>query len=104
MADTTFDTTQKVAVDLNTADDAGDLLGVPTGPITWANDNEAAAAVNIAPDTLTAEVVSVAEGVSNITVTDTSSGLTAVLTATVTAAAGPVATQLVINVSAPEPK
>lgn len=103
MADTTFDTTQKVAVTLDTADDAGTPLGVPTGPVTWVNDNEGAAVVNVAADTLTAEVDSVAAGVSNITITDTSSGLSGVLTATVDAA-GNIATQLVINVSAPEPK
>lgn len=103
-AATTFDTTQKVAVTLDTADDAGNLLGVPTGPVTWVGDNDAAATVNVAADTLTAEVVSVAEGVANIVITDTSSGLTGTLVATVTAVAGPTATQLVVNVSPAEPK
>jgi hypothetical protein len=98
-AATTFDTSEKAVVDLNTADDAGNLLGVPTGPVTWVNDNDAVATVTVADDTLTAEVVSVAEGTCNVTITDTSSGLTGVLTATVTAGATPGATQLVINAS-----
>lgn len=101
---TSFDTTQKVPVSLDTADDAGNRLGTPTGPVTWVGDNDAVATVNVAPDTLTAEIVSVGEGTANFTVTDTSSGLTGTLTATVTAAQAPGATQLIIDVGAVEPK